>query len=1029
MASLLRRFLDNHVLANLSFVLVLGLGLQAYLAMPRAKDPEVNFNWVSIITVYPGASAEDVEHRITDPLEDAIRRSVRDMRFVSSTSREHVSNILVRFNQIDPRSFDKRVADLRREVQNTYTEELPTEAEDPLIYEIGSSNAFPTATVVVTSPGDDENLRRETISVKKDLERIPGVDRVDGLGLPDPELHVAFYPRRLQGLGITAADLGNTVRAYFRDVSAGDIQTRDGQWIVRLKGTSADPGALADYPVMTAKGVVPLGSLADIYRSTEEPGEMVRFKGRPAALLTVVKLPDSNVLDLLARIDGFIAARNRLVGDTGVRLQLVDDQTLSTRHALSLMENNALIGLGFVLFITWLFLGTRIALVTSVGIPFTLAGTFIVIRMLGYSVNNAVLLGVVISLGMIVDDAVVVVESMYQRLQRGVAGMRAALESLREVFAPVTTSVLTTVAAFLPLMLLPGLLGDYLKVIPIVVTTALLVSLSEAYWMLPAHVIAMRITYRERNRLQLWRENFTRLVRLRYTQLLLKALRHPVVSVAGIVLVLVLALGAVLGGRIHYNFFESDAMRLFYVNVEMPAGSTLEQTSAMLQQVQKRVLAEVRPDELRAAVTYAGRRFTQTEPLFGDTMGQIMVSLQPQHAGGRHVYAIADAVEQALRRMHTPASLSLLRMKDGPPTGRPISVKVRGDDLQEIKAAADYLKGYLDRNPLFSNASLDYRPGNPVLALHLDGEAIQRAGLNPAVVTRMVQAYVDGDVVTDFQDNNEKVKVRVIAKNRGWSDIQDLLRQDVSLPDGRAMALGDLVRADYGYGQSGIKHYNFKRIITLEADIDEAHTDTVQANNLIRQEWARVQGRYPDVNLDFTGMLDDIQETIDSIWGLFLFGVGVIYIILGTQFRSYWQPLMILITVPLAFTGVILGLLVTGNPLSLYTMYGVVALAGIAVNSAIVLISAANDRLAAGMSVLHATVYAARRRVIPILITSLTTIGGLFSLAAGLAGQSLVWGPVATAIVWGLSFSTVLTLIVIPLLYRAGMGRRRRQGA
>lgn len=1024
--SLIRRFLDNHVLANLSFVLVLGLGLQSYFQMPRSKDPEVNFNWVSIITVFPGASAEDVEDRITNPIEDAIRRAVRDMRFVSSTSRDNVSNILVRFNRIDERNFDKRVADLRREVQNAYTDELPDEAEDPLIYDIGSSNAFPTATVVVTSPGDDENLRRETIGIKKDLERIKGVDRVDGLGLSDPELHIAFYPQRLQGLGITAADLGDTVRAYFRDVSAGDIETRDGQWIVRLKGTSADPAALADYPIVTARGVVSLGSLADIYRSTEEPAEIVHFNGKPASLLTVVKLPDTNVLDLLAQINDFIAARNRLYGDTGVALRLVDDQTVSTRQALSLMQNNALIGLFFVLLITWLFLGSRIAFVTSVGIPFTLAGTFIVIKLLGFSVNNAVLLGIVISLGMIVDDAVVVVESMYQRLQRGVTGMQAALDSLREVFAPVTTSVLTTVAAFLPLMLLPGLLGDYLKVIPIVVTTALLVSLTEAYWMLPAHVIAMNISYSRQRRLQLWREAFTRWIRLRYTQLLLKALRHPVVSVAAIAVVLALASAAVLAGRIHYNFFESDAIRLFYVNVEMPAGSTLEETSAMLDRVQQRVLKEIRPDELRAAVAYAGRRFTQTEPLFGDTMGQIMVSLKPQEHGGRHVYAIADDVEQALRTMHGPASLSLLRMKDGPPTGRPVSVKIRGDDMGEIKAAADYLKGYLAGNPLFSNSTLDYRPGNPELALHLDGEAIKRAGINPAVVTRTVQAYVDGDVVTDFQDNTEKVKVRVIARNRGWSDIQDLLRQTVSLPDGSSMALGELVRADYGYGQAGIKHYNFKRIITLESDIDEDKIDTVQANDLIRKEWDRVHDRYPDVNLDFTGMLDDIQETIDSIWILFLLGVGLIYIILGTQFRSYWQPLMILTTVPLAFTGVILGLLVTGNPLSLYTMYGVVALAGISVNAAIVLISAANDRLAAGMSLLHATVYAARRRVIPILITSLTTIGGLFSLAAGLAGKSLVWGPVATAIVWGLTFSTVLTLIVIPLLYRSFMGRRRR---
>ena len=220
-----------------------------------------------------------------------------------------------------------------------------------------------------------------------------------------------------------------------------------------------------------------------------------------------------------------------------------------------------------------------------------------------------------------------------------------------------------------------------------------------------------------------------------------------------------------------------------------------------------------------------------------------------------------------------------------------------------------------------------------------------------------------------------------------------------------------------------IRHYNFRRAITVEADIDDTLTDTVTANRQVADAWKAIRDRYPSIDLDYSGELDDINESLDAIVILFVFGLGVMYAILGTQFRSYFQPLMILSTVILAFIGVTYGLLVSGNPLSLYTLYGVVALAGIAVNAAIVLISAANQRLAAGMSVLHATIYAARRRVIPILITSLTTIAGLFSLATGLGGKSLVWGPVATAIVWGLAFSTLLTLVLIPLLLRLSMGR------
>jgi multidrug efflux pump subunit AcrB len=1025
--SLLDRFLNNHVLANLTFSLVLIIGCLSYLQMPRAKDPEINFNWVNITTFLPGASSTDIEKRITDPIEETIRRSIQDIRFISSTSRSGISNILIRFNQLDERTFDKRLTDLRREVQNTYTDELPDDAEDPFIFEVTTSNAFPSASVAITSAGDDENLRRQTRNIKKDLERVKGVDRINDLGLNDPELHIRFYPERLEGLGITPADLTDTVRSYFRDVSAGDVKTDDGQWIVRIEGTNTDPATLADYPVVTAEGIVPLGNLAELSRSTEEPSELVRFNGQPATLLAITKQSTTNVLELVDDIRTYIEDRNVYSDATGVKLFLVDDQTISTREALDLMQTNAMIGLTMVLLVTWAFLGTRISILTSIGIPFTLAGTFLILNTAGMTLNNMVLLGVVIALGMIVDDAVVVVESIYQRLQKGMNGLQAATEALTEVFAPVTTSVLTTMAAFLPLMLLPGILGEFMKVIPIVVTLALAISLLEAYWMLPAHVIASKLNLSKPSKQQQKREAATHWVRVKYTRLLLKALRYPVRSIIAVFIIFVLAIGIVASGKIRFNFFEADALRLFYVNIEMPRGTTLEETNEVLYKVEQVALKEINPDELRASLIYSGQQFTETEPLFADTVGQIMISLNPEKDGDRNVDEVADAVEASVKDIQGPTNISLLRMKEGPPTSRPINVKIRGDEFDEIKEAADALVNFLKEDARFNNITLDYRPGNPELVLRYDGEAIKRAGINPTIISRSISAYVDGEIVNDFQDQGEEVKLRVLAKQDHWYDIEELLRQTISLPNGRSVAIGELVIPEHGYGQHNIRHYNFRRTITLEADIDKEVIDTVAANGVIVEEWKNLQKEFPNIDLDFSGVLDDINESMGAIGILFLFGVGLMYIILGTQFRSYFQPFLILVTVPLACTGVVLGLLVTNNPISLYTLYGVVALSGISVNAAIVLISAANTRLHNGMSLLHATVYAARRRVIPILITSLTTIAGLFSLATGLAGTSLIWGPVATAIVWGLAFSTILTLFVIPMLYRLFMGARARK--
>jgi multidrug efflux pump subunit AcrB len=584
----------------------------------------------------------------------------------------------------------------------------------------------------------------------------------------------------------------------------------------------------------------------------------------------------------------------------------------------------------------------------------------------------------------------------------------------------VTTSVLTTMAAFMPLMLMPGILGQFMMVIPLVVTLALAISLLEAYWILPAHVIAARVNFDNPSRIHRHRERFTHWLQVKYSRLLLKALRYPGRVALAVLLLFVVSIGALASGRITVNFFAMESMRLFYINVEMPPGTPLEQSLQKSREAEQRIRGAMLPGEVRGMVSYAGLMFTQTEPLMGDNYAQVMVSLNPQRGEMRTTHQVVEAVRPLLADLAGVAELYFFEMKDGPPTEKPIKVKVRGDDFARIGAAVEELKGLLATIDGVSDISDNDSPGGMELVLTINHDAVRRAGLNPALLSRLIRMLGDGEVVSSVQLRGEKVEVRVLAAER-YPDLESLLRTPVALPDGGQMALGELVEHRVQYGRSNIRHYNLLRAVTLEADLDKAVQDTVAANAQLQAHWQRVAANHPGITLDFSGELDDIYESLDSIVVLFIFGLGMIYLILGAQFGSYFQPLLIIFTIPMAFTGVLLGLWFTANPLSLYTLYGVVALGGIAVNSAIVLISAANQRLASGMSLLHATVYAARRRMIPILITSLTTIAGLFSLATGLGGHSLIWGPVATAIVWGLALSTVLTLFVTPLLYRLFM--------
>ena len=1022
---MLQRFLSNHVLANLAFVVVLAMGILSYLSLPREQDPTINFNWIEITTLMPGASAEDIEKQITDVLEDAVD-NLSDVRFVSSNSRNSVSRILVRFEDIDERIFDKRVTDLRREIQNK-ERELPDAAESPTIIEVTTANAFPTATVAVFGAAYDENLRRQAETIKSDLERLQGVDRALPIGLPDPELQVVFDPAWLETRQLPPTVLSDTVARNFQDISAGTFRVENENWLLRLVGKNADPGYLADIPIVTAAGEIALSDVAEVRRGRSEADQFVRFQGQPAILLAITKKANSNLLELVERIKQFVQQRNEWRVTTGVSVVLIDDQTEVTRNALNLMQNNAMLGLGAVLLVAWLFLGGRIALLTCIGIPFILAGAFWVLSGLGQTLNVTVLLGVVIALGMLVDDAVVVVEAIFYRLQQGMDTMNATLDALREVFAPVTTAVLTTMAAFLPLMLLPGILGKFMQVIPIVVTTALAISLVEAYWMLPAHIAAAKVNFQRPSRVHRLRIRVLRAIRRTYCRILLKVFRRPKTALAGVLLLMLGAFGMVAAGLIRFDFFASDPLRLFYVTIEMPTGAPLDDTLETLLRVEQRVQQGLHEDEVRAMISYAGQAFTEIEPLFGDRYGQILVSLQSRAPEGREVDDIIEAMRQNVVSTPGPDKISFLRIAGGPPTSKPINIKVRGDNFSELRAAASELKAALAENPAIRDISDDDSLGLRQLELRVDQDATRRAGIDPGLIARTILLLGDGEIVASLQNQGETVEVRVKAKSRERQALDEVLRISLPAADGRLVPLNQLVEQTTRRGQGNIRHYNLRRTITVEADIDKESLDTVQANDYARQRWEDIQPNYPNVSLDFSGELDDIQESLDAIGVLFLFGVGLMYLILGTQFGSYFQPLMILATVPMAFTGVVLGMWMTNNPLSLFTMYGVVALAGIAVNSAIVLISAANDRLAAGMSVLHATIYAARRRVIPILITSLTTIAGLFSLAAGLAGHSLIWGPVATAIVWGLAISTVLTLLVIPLLYRLSMGRERNR--
>jgi len=1009
----------NHPFANITFAVVLVMGVLSYSMMPREHDPEINFNWLVVTSALPGASAQDVEKKLTEPLEEAIAR-ISDIRFISSTSREGISSTLVRFRDIPTRVYDKRITDLRREVQAIADRELPREATRPSVFEITTSNGFPTAMILVEGRDFDEALRSQARRAKSDIERMSGVDKVLTTGLSDPELHVEFRPEALAARGLTASDLADSISGWFRDTPAGKVSVADNDWLLRVVGKDSDPNYLANLTVFSARNPsqsVPLESVASVEQARERPNNLVSHKGRPAVMLAINKKNYTNTIDLVERINDYLSAQNSRIATSGIKLTLLDDQTVPTQQSISLMERNALQGLVLVLLITWLFLGSRIAVLISLGIPFSLLGAFWLLFTLGYTLNLTVLLGIIISLGMLVDDAVVMIEDIYFRMTRGAHPLDASVAAIKSVGLPVIASVFTTIAAFLPLMLLPGIVGEFMSVVPFVVTVALLISLLEAFWMIPTHIVVWRPDFNKPSKMHAWRTRFLHTVRIKYSQWLLLSLRHAKKTLAVLIASFILAAAAVGTGLVKTSFFAMDPMRLFYVSIDMPPGTAIETTLHETEKIEVAVRKYVQPSEVRAIASYAGVKFTDTEPLYGDAYGQTVVSLLPHVGNMRETGEIVEAMRKDIEALPLKGHVSFIVMAGGPPSSKPVKLRLRGDDYDELRRAADTLRSDVATIPGIRDLADDDLPGRHELVLQVDTEAVKATGLSPIAIARLVRLHSDGEIVAEVRNAGEKIEVRVLAKSRRIDDVADVLSVPVALPNGGSTTLASLVHTESRIAKGVIKHYDLRRAITIEADLDKTKTDTLAANTLAREAWTKIAGNFPNVVIDYSGEMDDIQESLDAMLQLFLLGLGLIYLILATQFRSYWQPFMIITTVPMAFTGVAFGLLISGNPLSLYTLYGVIALVGISVNAAIVLIDAANSRRKQGMSIIHSAVYAARRRVVPIIITTTTTIGGLMSLALGVGGKSLIWGPVASAIVWGLTISTVLTLFVMPLLY------------
>lgn len=1012
----------SHRLADLVLVIVLLLGAWAYLFMPRAQYPEVRLNWVAVAVIWPGATAQDVEREIAMPLETAARR-VPDLRLVAATSRDQVATLLVRFQDIPRERFEHRLAALDREIRQAGAG-FPREARAPQVIELTSSNFFPTAMVAVSGGAADGQLCQQAEAARARLERLPGVERVWVYGQRTRELEVRFDPEALMRERVSAETLTRSIMEQTRTFPGGMAEVSGRRYAMRVEGLGANPDFLAELPIATADGrQVPLSALARVRAGVAPARELVHLDGRPAVLLSVTKAEGINSLALTDTIRTFIQEQNA-AGATV--LTLVDDQSQATREAIGVMEKNALFGLAVVLAVTWFFLGHRMALLTSIGVPFALAGMFLFLHLSGQTLNVSVLLGVAIVLGIPLDDAVVVADAIRVRLAAGLERLAAVKGALAEVARPVTASVFATCLAFAPLLFLPGLMGRFMFVTPLTVITTLLMSLLASLWLLPRHAVSWGGCGGECAGGRGWRIRMGRALRRAYGRGLAWAFRHGAVVALGFGS-LFLAAGLALGLEwVKPRWFASDPLRIFNLNVQTPPATPVKDTLKATEAVEQVVRQAARPGEINATLAMAGLQFTPRELVPGEHLGQVTVSLAPESAGGRGVEAFVADLRQVLKDRGM-AEVTVQVLSADLPMLSSLSLRLTGAPLNRLAAAAADLSAALARTPGFTDIDDDSRFSQPRMRLKLDAPTAAAAHLDPFKVAAMIRLHFEGIPVGKVMDGEDSLEVVIRGQPMDDAALQRWLSQPWKLPEGGSVNPGALFTMEMENGPGELRRVNGERTATIIAGFDQEHLTAAQAVERVESLWRDLGRQHPGVSLALGGELDDVKASLNDLLAFLVLGFLLMYGLLALQFGRLVLPLVILATAPMALAGVVIGLWFTGQPITLYTLYGGVALSGVAVNASIVLAAAGEERLALGMPPARAAFHAARRRLLPIIITTLTVIGGLISLAFGWGGDSLLWGPVASAIVWGLAVATPLTLFVTPLMHGWLMGQRLKR--
>lgn len=995
----------NRVIVNLLAIVLIGTGLLTYASMHREMFPEFSRKAVRIETRYLGASPQEVEKLITAKVEEVLSE-VDGMDEMLSISHESFSEVLLRFHA--DTNMDRALSDVRGLLENIRN--LPEEAERPNVQEV--KYAWPVITISLAGDIDESMLIKMARDLKEDLRRISGVAAVRLIGDRERQIWIEVDPSRLNQHGLTLNDIRSAIAAQNQNIPGGSLKTSRGEILIRSLGEVANANDVRKVIVksLSTGTLLTVRDLAKVKETFEEPITISRWGGEPSLNLVIVKERDGDSIRIASAVREKGKELRAKLPST-VRIGIYNDFSVIVQNRLNTLQKSGGIGLALVFIMLCIFLRFRVALMTGLGIPIAILGGIILMQIWGISLNMLSMFGLILVLGLLVDDAIVVSENVYRYVESGMDPHEAAIRGTTEVAWPVVATIITTVAAFLPLLLVPGEMGKFLSPVPLVVTFVLIASLLEALIILPSHLAdTVTISYAKRvrsegSRLISW-------LRRVYGGLLKFALRKRYLVCTGL-LSITLLLVAVAYYRMPFVLFKEFESSLFFINFETSPSNRIENTLEIAKKAEKIVL-DLPEKELASVATNVGLTVIDVVTIErGANLAQILVELSEKRE--RSVDEVITDLRKGISRISGILKVQFLKTQAGP-GGSDIEVQVAGEQLPVLRKLGDEVSEFLNEIRGVRDVRDDFTEGKEEIRIELRQEA-RALGLDLLQVARQVQNGFKGVEASSIQRRDEDVPiiVRFSENTRLQADALNNLR--IALPSGEYVFLQDIAFLTTAIGTSKVRRHNQRRTITVYADVNNEQANAVNVANRLRSHFDDISRKLPGYRVIVKGERQEAQASLASLPRISVIAILLIYLVLGSLFRSFIQPLVVMAAIPFAIDGVVIGHLIMGENLTLLSIFGLVALIGIVVNDSLIMVDFINRARKNNVQRNQAILESGVARLRPILLTTVTTVGGLTPLAFFATGQALFLSPMAISIVWGLTFATILTLILIPCLY------------